>query len=102
MEEIIQFLHRFACAVLHLHVYLFVNLYSLIIFSAAFGLDGDVIPVLAVIIECVFGIEILLSTIYNLIYCFLDFLTEYWGDDFFYPVRDIKKIAIRYLKYVTF
>jgi hypothetical protein len=28
----------------------------------------------------------------------VDFLTEYWGDDFFYPIRDLKKIAMRYIK----
>lgn len=31
--------------------------------------------------------------------CCVDFLTEYWGDDFFYPIRDLKKIAMRYIKY---
>ncbi len=28
----------------------------------------------------------------------LDFFTEFWGEDFFYPIRDLKKIGIRYLK----
>lgn len=26
--------------------------------------------------------------------------TEYWGDDFFHPVRDLKKIVVRYFKYL--
>lgn len=30
---------------------------------------------------------------------YLDFFTEYISEEDFYPVRDIKKIASRYIKY---
>ena len=52
--------------------------------------------IFTIIVESTFAIEICLSKTVNSIN--IDFLTEFWGDDFFHPVRDLKKIAIRYLK----
>ena len=28
----------------------------------------------------------------------IDFLTEYMGEDYKYPVTDLKKVAVRYIK----
>jgi hypothetical protein len=56
-------------------------------YFAAFGLDSNAVSYLSIAVEVIFAIEMILN-----------FLTEFWGDDFFYPVRDFKKIAIRYLK----
>lgn len=55
-------------------------------YFAAFGLDNDAVSYLSTGVEIIFALEMILN-----------FFTEFWGDDFFYPVRDFKKIAIRYL-----
>jgi hypothetical protein len=64
-------------------------------YSAAFGITGGIIY-FTVFVELVFALEIILSK-YSFNYI-LDFVTEYWGEDYFYPVRDLRKIALRYLK----
>lgn len=51
---------------------------------------------LSIAVEIIFAMEMILSKLYKKNYS-TDFFTEFWGDDFFYPVRDFKKIAIRYL-----
>ena len=52
---------------------------------------------LSIAVEIIFAMEMILSKFHRKNKS-TDFLTEFWGDDFFYPVRDFKKIAIRYLK----
>lgn len=60
-------------------------------FFAAFGLDGFAVNTISIAVEIIFAIQMSLN-----------FLTEYWGDDFFYPIRDLKKIAMRYIKSTFF
>jgi len=67
------------------------------LFSAAFGIHGD-IEYFNFIVEIIFGLEIIFSKEKNSLNINIDFVTEYWGDDYFHPIRDIKKIAGRYLK----
>lgn len=50
-------------------------------------MDSTYLFLFTISVEIVFAIDIIFN-----------FLTEFWGDDFFYPVRDLKKIATRYLK----
>ena len=55
---------------------------------------------MSIVVEIIFGIEMLLSKHrlrQNTLY-YIAFLTEFWGDDYYYPIRDLKKIAVRYLK----
>lgn len=65
-------------------------------FSAAFGLPGGPLDKFNIFVECFFGLDILLSNL--TFHFFLDFFTEYISEEDFYSVRDLKKIAFRYLK----
>ena len=68
--------------------------------SAAFGLSGTFFSILTIVVEYIFAVEIIISkeklSYFTIVK--IDFLTEFWGDDYFHPVRDLKKIGIRYLK----
>jgi hypothetical protein len=46
--------------------------------------------------EIIFGIDIFQSTI--VVWLSLDFFTEYLSEEDYMPVRDIKRIAVKYLK----
>eukprot|EP00347_Sterkiella_histriomuscorum_P018178 403346494 len=57
-------------------------------YYAAFGLETSIVSeIISISVEVLFGVDIILN-----------FFTEYISEEDFYPVRDHKKIAIRYFK----
>ena len=59
----------------------------IIIVSAAFGFNYYGFELFTLIVEIVFVIDIVMS-----------FFTEYISEEDYFPVRDFKKIGIRYIK----
>ena len=67
-------------------------------YSAAFGFNYAGFEIFTLIVEIIFVIDILMSKkVYsnNLIKAFI---TEYISEEDYFPVRDLKKIGVRYIQ----
>lgn len=65
--------------------------------SAAFGFFGDNLDILTDVVEISFGID-MISRKRFLTLRLLEFFTEYLSEEDYYPVRDLRKIGVRYMK----
>lgn len=64
MEENFQFLNCWTRSLFDLFLNLFVSCCDevlITLFSASFGMDGEVLPIVTILVEFIFGIEIILS-----------------------------------------